>query len=405
MTAKHRKPKNNLKNEDNLIKNEVVETEARAGGSNYAGLLVLFLMIVAVGAAGAWLCVQQHQTLTHLTDNITAMQMKIARLQSSNEEMRQSSDKHISESVENRMIALEESYALAQKQVGMALATAEQLKTTELPAQVLSLHTEMKTRMAEMQQATVSLEQLEQLQTTVTGLSQTVDVLTGSLGAAESMLEKKEAQLTALGTALIEQAAELLKLNLEVDAQQAQLKASTQEVASVRELLENELSQQASVEEQLSAVHESLQEQNSAAQSVHSELRAQLENIQARYKNNIKAERISLLALEAQTAAEPVEEVIEEEEEAATEEAPVEQEVPVTPAEEVVEELEKEEVETTQREEESQEISEGEKVLEEEEEEKEDSNPEEGAVKEAALLEEADEEEEPLENDALAQDE
>ncbi|XP_062247046.1 putative golgin subfamily A member 6-like protein 3 isoform X3 [Platichthys flesus] len=392
MTAKHRKPKNNLKNEDNLIKNEVVETEARAGGSNYAGLLVLFLMIVAVGAAGAWLCVQQHQTLTHLTDNITAMQMKIARLQSSNEEMRQSSDKqHISESVENRMIALEESYALAQKQVGMALATAEQLKTTELPAQVLSLHTEMKTRMAEMQQATVSLEQLEQLQTTVTGLSQTVDVLTGSLGAAESMLEKKEAQLTALGTALIEQAAELLKLNLEVDAQQAQLKASTQEVASVRELLENELSQQASVEEQLSAVHESLQEQNSAAQSVHSELRAQLENIQ--------------LALEAQTAAEPVEEVIEEEEEAATEEAPVEQEVPVTPAEEVVEELEKEEVETTQREEESQEISEGEKVLEEEEEEKEDSNPEEGAVKEAALLEEADEEEEPLENDALAQDE
>ena len=166
-----------------------------------------------------------------------------------------SSQPHMLEIVENRLIALEDSYALAQKQVGMALATAEQLKTKDLPAQVLALHSEMKTRMAEMQQATASLEQLEQLQTLVKGksresedvrvqvegltalsmdLSQTVEVLTGSLGAAETMLEEKEGHIATLGTALIEQAAELLKLNLEVDAQQAQLKASSQEVATVR---------------------------------------------------------------------------------------------------------------------------------------------------------------------------
>ncbi|XP_060930129.1 uncharacterized protein LOC133004674 [Limanda limanda] len=216
MTAKQRKPKNNQKNEENLFKNEVVESQqgrSAGGGSNSAGLLLLFLMIVAVGAAGAWLCLQQHQTLTHLTDNLTAMQMKVVRLQSSQEELRQTSDKAMPESVDQRLIALEESFARAQKQVGMALATTEQLKTKDLPAQLLSLHTEMKTRMAEMQQATASLKQLEQLQNVMktkteeledvrlqvegltslsAELSQTVEVLTGGLGAAESMLEEKE---------------------------------------------------------------------------------------------------------------------------------------------------------------------------------------------------------------------
>nr|XP_020466302.1 immunoglobulin-like and fibronectin type III domain-containing protein 1 [Monopterus albus] len=42
---------------------------------------------------------------------------------------------YISESLESRLNALEESHVLAQKQVGMALATAEQLKTSDLPAQ------------------------------------------------------------------------------------------------------------------------------------------------------------------------------------------------------------------------------------------------------------------------------
>lgn len=169
---------------------------------------------------------------------------------------------HISESLETRLNALEESYALAQKQVGMALATAEQLRTSDLPAQVLSLHTEMKARLAEMQQATVSLEQLSQLQTMLKGkseefegvriqveglatlsarLSQKVESLTGSLGEAESKLEEKVGAVAALSATLDGQAAEVLRLKEQLDAYQAQLEASTLEMVTVRWVVEKSI--------------------------------------------------------------------------------------------------------------------------------------------------------------------
>lgn len=162
---------------------------------------------------------------------------------------------HISESLEARLNALEESYALAQKQVGMAMATAEQLKTSDLPAQVLSLHTEMKARLAEMQQATVSLEQLSQLQATLrekneefqgvrlqveglvmlsAELSHKVEVLTGSLGEAESKLDERVGQVATLSATLDGQTAEVLSLKEQLDTYQAQLEASTLEMATVR---------------------------------------------------------------------------------------------------------------------------------------------------------------------------
>lgn len=93
MTAKHRKGKSNHKHEDSFFKNEVMESEVRAGANNYALHLVLFLMIVVCGATGAWFSFQQHQTLTYITDNLMGIQMKIVKLQSSHEEMRQSSSK------------------------------------------------------------------------------------------------------------------------------------------------------------------------------------------------------------------------------------------------------------------------------------------------------------------------
>lgn len=162
---------------------------------------------------------------------------------------------HVSENLETRLNALEASNALAQKQVGMALATAEQLRTSDLPAQVLSLHTEMKARLAEMQQATVSLEQLSHLQTMLKGksqefegvriqveglatlsaeLSKKVEVSTGSLGEAESKLEEKFGQVSELSAALDGQAAEVLGLKEQLDGYQAQLQASTLEIATVR---------------------------------------------------------------------------------------------------------------------------------------------------------------------------
>lgn len=93
MTAKHRKSKNNHKHEENFFKNDVVESEVRSGANSSSVHLVLFLVIVLGGAVGLWFCIQQHQTLTQLTDSVAGMQMKIMKLQSAHEEFRQSGTK------------------------------------------------------------------------------------------------------------------------------------------------------------------------------------------------------------------------------------------------------------------------------------------------------------------------
>ncbi|KAK2851687.1 hypothetical protein Q5P01_007963 [Channa striata] len=302
MTAKHRKGKGNNKHEDNFFKNDLPESEARVGGNQYMLPLVFLVIVVIGGAFGAWFCFQQNQTVTYLSDSLMGLQMKMVKLQSSHEDLRQSSGKsfslqqHVSESLENRLNALEESYALAQKQMGMALSSAEQLKTSDLPAQVLSLHTEMKARLTEMQQSTASLEQLNHLHTTLDGkseelqgvrnqvdglvtlsaeLSQKVELLTGRLGEAESKLN---GQVASLSTTLDAQAAEVLRLKKQLNVYQAQVEASTQDVATVRDLLEGETSPllHISVDEQLNTLRHSLQDQSSAAL----ELKTQLENVQ-----------------------------------------------------------------------------------------------------------------------------
>lgn len=137
----------------------------------------------------------------------------------------------------------------------MALATAEQLKTSDLPAQVLSLHTEMKTRLAEMQQASVSLEHVSQLQSMLkekseefdgvrlqveglgalgAELSQKVEILTGSLGEVEAKLEERAGQVSMLSSTLDGQASEVLRLKEQLATYQSQLEASTVEMAAVR---------------------------------------------------------------------------------------------------------------------------------------------------------------------------
>ncbi|CAM9176492.1 unnamed protein product [Lampetra planeri] len=237
MTAKHRKGKSNHKPEENFVKKEVTEPEVRAGAAGGGGggggggrrgggggynptvVLVLVLTLVVGGAAGAWFCFQQHQTLTYLSENLLDLQVKTVKFQSSLENMRQSSD------------------------------------------QVLSLHAELEARLAEMQQSAVSPEHLSQLQSTLEGggerrggdwswgpsraqvdglaasgaeLSQQVEFLTGSLGDAESELEARAGRFAALGAAVNTQAAEVLGLKELMDAQQALVEANRLEAAAVR---------------------------------------------------------------------------------------------------------------------------------------------------------------------------
>lgn len=129
---------------------------------------------------------------------------------------------------------------LAQKQVDEALATAEHFKTSDLPAQVLSLHTEMKSRLAEIQRTTVSVEQLSQLQgknekfeevglqveglvTLSTDLSNQVQAIMGRLEEAEAMLN----DVATLRDKLKQQTAQLMGLEV-------QLKSYQTEMATIR---------------------------------------------------------------------------------------------------------------------------------------------------------------------------
>ncbi|KAL2104216.1 hypothetical protein ACEWY4_001084 [Coilia grayii] len=318
--------------------------------SNTCGVCSILILRVGPKDVGEYMVTAENalgraESTTKLTvrDNLMGMQMRMVKLQSFQEELRKSTEKHGIEGIEQRLHSLEESYALAQKQVGMALATAEQLKTSDLPTQVLSLHTEMKARLAEMQQATVSADQLAQLEVVLSGqskefeavkeqvqglagvsaeLSQNVENLSGSLSASEAKMDDRAASIGALGAQVEDQAAKLQGLNDLLAAHQVQLETSTQDIAGVKALLEAEglqRLQQANVEDQLDSMRASLQEQGKAAQSLHSELRAQLDAIQS---------QVAQLESAGSTDAAPVEEAAVEEaavEEAAVEEAAVEE--------------------------------------------------------------------------------
>lgn len=96
MTAKHRRGKGNHKHDDNSFKSDATEAEVRGGGGtagSSAPLLVLLALVLIGGAAGAWFCLQQQQTVAQLADSVAAVQVKMVKLQSSHEEVRQSSSK------------------------------------------------------------------------------------------------------------------------------------------------------------------------------------------------------------------------------------------------------------------------------------------------------------------------
>lgn len=102
MTAKHRKSKNNHKHEENFFKNDAAESDVRGGGGSSSVPLVLFIVTVIGGVVGLWFCFQQHQTLTHLTDSLAAVHMKMMKLQSAHEELRQSGTKVRIESLKKK---------------------------------------------------------------------------------------------------------------------------------------------------------------------------------------------------------------------------------------------------------------------------------------------------------------
>ena len=69
-------------------------------------------MIVIGGAGISWFCFQQSQTITYLTDNFMGMQMKIVKLQASQEEIRQSNKVGVTQK-KKRLLSSHYLYAFA----------------------------------------------------------------------------------------------------------------------------------------------------------------------------------------------------------------------------------------------------------------------------------------------------
>lgn len=61
---------------------------------------------------------------------------------------------------EERLVALEDAYAKAQRQAELALSTSEQIKSKDLQSKVWSLQNEMNDKLAELQQSTISIAAL-----------------------------------------------------------------------------------------------------------------------------------------------------------------------------------------------------------------------------------------------------
>ncbi|XP_018615835.2 neurofilament medium polypeptide-like [Scleropages formosus] len=359
MTAKHRKGKSNHKHDENSLRHDVAEQEAR-GGHGGALLFVLLLLVVVGGASGAWFCLQQHQSVTHLAESLASVQKNMVKLQTLQEETRNSNEKLFStESIEQRLHALEAAHALTQRQAGVS--ATEQLKTSDLSAQVLALQGEMKARLAEVLKDTTVDKQLDDLQSAIRASQEELEVarqelsalqasqseqanslarLSEVLATTESRLQQRDKQVEVMERQLEVQAVELLGLKRSLVRHETQLEANAQDIAHVKELLEAE---NTTVKEQLSVVLQSLKEQSATSQNLQAELQAQMEAVQKQLEKG--SQRDVALLVEKTVALNPEEEqadkLSKEEENIEEETAPEdkgeqdEQEMPVSEAQEL----------------------------------------------------------------------
>ncbi|XP_064162794.1 neurofilament light polypeptide-like [Anguilla rostrata] len=301
-TARHRKGKNFHKREENHFIDEALEQDL-GSGNQYILMFILLLLLVVGGTTFAWFCHAQQQTISHLTESLSGLQMKIVKFQQVQEEMRTKNvELPVPEGFAERLEALEGAYAQAQKQVAMAVSTAEQLKTFDLRSQVASMHTEMMVRLTDLELTRVSAEDLSRVRDTVESkgaefqavkedlsgvasanraLAGSVEGLSASFAGTVAKVTEQAALVDTLTAQLEAQVADLLGLKEMLTLHRAQLETSSKDIASLKGLLEVEQAKRTHIlGEQLTFVRRSLEDQSQEALSLHSSLRAQLESIQ-----------------------------------------------------------------------------------------------------------------------------
>lgn len=141
---------------------------------------------------------------------------------------------------------MEQAQSKAQKQAEMALTAAEQLKDSDLHAQVWALQTEMTTelnsKIAELQQVGVSVAALNAL---VTNQSKELEAVKQSVSDILESNSQLALSISGLSSSITSAASQLDQQGIVVDDLSMQLQEQTDEIHSLRESLS---SQQESLE-------------------------------------------------------------------------------------------------------------------------------------------------------------
>lgn len=134
---------------------------------------------------------------------------------------------------EERLLALEDAYAKAQRQVELALATSEQIKSNNLQSKVWSLQTEMNNKLAELQQNTISITALNAI---VKNKSVEFEVVKQSVNTMLSANTELAIQISGFSSML-----SVTKLRLDeqisaVEGLMSQLEGQKMEINEIKEL-------------------------------------------------------------------------------------------------------------------------------------------------------------------------
>ncbi|KAK5912104.1 hypothetical protein CesoFtcFv8_002007 [Champsocephalus esox] len=322
---------------------------------------LLFIIVFTVGASiMGWFCVENQQRVEQLSETFTSMQKKITNLQRAVEITESSQTYTGCDDVEERIFALEKAE--------VSLATSEKLRYSELG----SLNAELDTRIAELEQVTLSVttlqaifknqsEEFEAVKESVaaglsssSALAENVAELTNAVASASSKVDEQDASLAFLNVQLKGQASDLNEMKELMHLHDAALHTSNQEVASIKENVKTKQVMHAlALEKMLTSVQVILDEQFDTTTILRTSIMAQMQTFNGQLGNDpswsvnldddedeLEAEELLATTAKDATEVQGKLEDVEDKEEGMQEEQPLGQEV----ESDITEEQEKEEI-------------------------------------------------------------
>ncbi|XP_026768750.2 ELKS/Rab6-interacting/CAST family member 1 [Pangasianodon hypophthalmus] len=300
-----RRGKSSSKQDDSWLPLEPPAGQSSRGFNEYVIPGVLLLILAVGGSVLGWVCSDHQQTIDSLSETLASMQARITKLQ-----QQLGTDNAQLANVggfEERLLALEDAYAKAQRQVELALATSEQIKSKDLQSKVWSLQTEMNDKLAELQQNTISIAALNAIiknksiefevvkQSVNTMLSANAELavqisgFSSTLSVTKLHLDEQISIVDGLMSQLEGQKREINEIKELFASNQESLATNARELLDVKELLESEqIKRTQNLEKQLRSLYKRLEDHQTNTESLHFQLAAQLEALQIQFSPGVQ---------------------------------------------------------------------------------------------------------------------